>query len=117
VVCQEWLEMQVCRGARFGRSVVAPTSRRTDSEEPGMLRSRLVLATFLVVTCAACSHEEASPARPPSPDPTTSTPSAPTSSVPPELAGYDEKERAAYDLSWLRLVCKGPSVDERERVS
>ena len=22
-----------------------------------MLRSRLVLATFLVVTCAACSHE------------------------------------------------------------
>ena len=27
-----------------------------------MLRSRLVLATFLVVACAACSQNEASPA-------------------------------------------------------
>lgn len=61
-----------------------------------MLRSRLVLATFLVVTCAACSQNEASPAPPASPDPTTSAPSAPTSSVPPELAGYSEVERAAY---------------------
>lgn len=32
------------------------------SEEPGMLRSRLVLATFLVVTCAACGEDAAGPA-------------------------------------------------------
>ena len=99
MVCQEWLNMQVCRSARFGRSVVASTSRCADSEGPGMLRSRLVLATFLVVTCAACSQNEASPAPSPSPDPTTSAPSAPTSSVPPELAGYNEKERAAYETA------------------
>lgn len=64
-----------------------------------MLRSRLVLATFLVVACAACSHNEASPAPSPSPDPTTSAPSAPTSSIPPELAGYNEKQRAAYETA------------------
>lgn len=61
------------------------------------MRSRLVLATFLVVTCAACSQNEASPAPSASPDPTTSSPSASTPSVPPELAGYSEDERAAYD--------------------
>lgn len=64
-----------------------------------MLRSRVVLATFLVVTCAACSQNGASPAPPVTPDPTTSAPSAPTSSVPPELAGYSEDERAAYDAA------------------
>jgi len=64
-----------------------------------MLRSGVVLATFLVVTCAACSQNEASPASPTpsgSPSPTTSAPSASTPSVPPELVGYSEVERAAY---------------------
>jgi hypothetical protein len=99
VVCQEWLNMRVCRSARFARSVVASTSRCADSEGPGMLRSRVVLATFLVVTCAACSHNDASPARSPSPDPTMSAPSPPTSSIPPELAGYTEQQRAAYKIA------------------
>jgi hypothetical protein len=99
MVRHEWLNTQVCRSARFGGSVVASTSRCADSEGPGMLRSRLVLATFLVVTCAACSQNEASPAPSPSPDPTTSAPSAPTFSIPPELAGYDAKERAAYETA------------------
>jgi hypothetical protein len=98
-MCQEWLNMRVCRSARFARTVVASTSRCADSEGPGMLRSRLVLATLLVVTCAACNQNEASPVPSPSPDPTTSAPSAPTSSIPPELAGYDEKERAAYETA------------------
>jgi len=66
-----------------------------------MLRSRVVLATFLLVTCAACSQNGASPAPSVSPDPTstTSSPSAQTSSVPPELAGYSEDERAAYEAA------------------
>lgn len=64
-----------------------------------MLRSRVVLATLLVVTCSACSQNGASPAPSGSPDPTTSVPSAPTSSVPPELVGYSEDERAAYEAA------------------
>jgi hypothetical protein len=56
-----------------------------------------MFATFLVLSCAACSPEEATPAPSPSASPTTTTaPTAPTSSVPPELAGYNEGERAAY---------------------
>ena len=63
-----------------------------------------VLATFLVVSCAACSPEEATPATSPSASPTRATtapsaPTAPTSSVPPELAGYNEGERAAYETA------------------
>lgn len=96
MVCQERPKVQVGRGRRFGRNVVAPTSPRAKSKGLGMVRSRLVLATFLVVTCAACSQNEASPAPSGSPDPTTSAPSTPTSSVPPELAGYSEDEQAAY---------------------
>jgi hypothetical protein len=67
-----------------------------------MLRSRVVLATFLVASCAACGHNhETSPAPSPSPspDPTTSAPSAPTSSVPPELAGFNKRERSAYETA------------------
>lgn len=64
-----------------------------------MLRSRLVLATFLVVTCAACSDGGASPAPTASPSSTSSAPTAPTSSVPSELAGYSEQERAAYETA------------------
>lgn len=64
-----------------------------------MLRSRIVLATFLVVVCAACSQNGASPALSASPDPTTSAPSAPASSVPPELAGYSKDKRAAYEAA------------------
>ena len=64
-----------------------------------MLRSRLWLATFLVVTCAACSDGGASSAPTDSPSSTSSAPSASTSSVPPELAGYSEQERAAYETA------------------
>lgn len=64
-----------------------------------MLRSRVVLATFLVVACAACSQSGGSSGPSPSPDPTTSAPSAPTSSVPPDLVGYSEDERAAYEVA------------------
>jgi hypothetical protein len=61
-----------------------------------MLRSRLLLATLLVFTCAACSQNGASPAPTLSTSPSTSVPAAPTSSIPPELVGYSEAERAAY---------------------
>jgi len=61
-----------------------------------MLPSRVALASFLVLACAACSQNGALPAPSPSSSPTTSAPSAPTSSVPPELSGYSEQERAAY---------------------
>lgn len=63
-----------------------------------MLR-RLVLATFLVVSCAACGDDGATPAPIVSPSPTTSAPSAPTSSVPPDLAGYSEAERSAFETA------------------
>jgi hypothetical protein len=64
-----------------------------------MLRPWLVLATFLAMTCAACSQDAASPDPPTSPSPTASahtTPAAPPSTVSPELAGYSKKERSAY---------------------
>lgn len=64
-----------------------------------MLRSRLVLATFLVVACAACSPAEPSPTPPTDAPSTSSAPTAPTSSVPPELAGYSEQERVAYETA------------------
>lgn len=90
------LKMGAGRDVGFGRIVRNSTSPRADSEEPGMLPSRVALASFLVVACAACSQNGASPTPSPSSSPTTSAPSAPTSSVPPELSGYSEKERAAY---------------------
>ena len=95
----QWLKMRPVREAAIRRIVNDSTSPRANSEEPGMLRSRLVLATFLVVACAACSENGASPAPSASPISTTSAPSAPTSFVPPELAGYSEKERAAYETA------------------
>ncbi len=55
-VCRMWLKIQLSARGRLRRMVDGPTSPRANSEEPGMLRSRLVLATFLVVACAACSH-------------------------------------------------------------
>lgn len=64
-----------------------------------MLRSRIVLATFLVAACAACSDEGAFPAPTEDPSSTTSAPTAPTSSVPPDFAGYSEQERAAYETA------------------
>jgi hypothetical protein len=97
-VCQERPTSQPSQVGRSGRSVAASTSRRANSEA-GMLRCGLVLATFQVVTCAACSHNEASPARSASPDPTTSAAPPPTSSIPPELAGYTEQQRAAYKIA------------------
>jgi hypothetical protein len=62
-----------------------------------MLRSRLMLATFLVAACAACSDGAASTAPTESPSSTTSAPTDPTSPVPPELVGYTEQERVAYE--------------------
>jgi hypothetical protein len=98
-MCRMWPKVRSVRGGQSGRIVRDSTSPRANSEEPGMLRSRVVLATFLVVTCAACSQNGASPTASASSHPTTSAPSAPTSSVPPELVGYNEKERAAYETA------------------
>lgn len=91
-----WLRLQAVRARRLGRIVESTTPRRAYSGRPGMLRSWALLATLLVATCVACSNEGASP------DPTTSTSSttsAPTSSIPPELAGYSDDERAAYETA------------------
>jgi hypothetical protein len=79
-----------------GGTVIA-TDHAPFSEEPGMLRSRLVLATFLVVACAACGSKAADPAPTATSLATTSAPSVPTSSGATELAGYTEAERRAYD--------------------
>lgn len=61
-----------------------------------MLRTRIVLASFLVLTCAACTGGDATSAPPASPSSGTFVASTP-SSVPRELAGYSEDERLAYD--------------------
>ena len=99
MVCQERPTIQASQSSRSGRSVCRLNITRRADPEAGVLRLGFLLATLLVVTCAACSHDEASPARSPSPDPITSAPSAPTPSVPPELAGYNEKQRAAYETA------------------
>jgi hypothetical protein len=62
-----------------------------------MLRTRIVLASFLVLTCAACTGGDATSGPPASPTSSTSVASTPSSTVPPELAGYSEDERLAYD--------------------
>jgi hypothetical protein len=69
-----------------------------------MLRPGLVLATFLVAVCAGCSDEGASTTPTEGPSSTTSaagapTAAAPTSSVAPELVGYTEQERVAYETA------------------
>ena len=90
-----WLELQGVREARNAHIVVSTTPWRTYSEERGMLRSRIV-AALLLLPCAACSQDGASPAPRPTTSATSSAPTAPTSSVPPDLADYSEQERAAY---------------------
>ena len=62
-----------------------------------MLRTRTVLASFVVLTCAACTGGDATPGPPATPSPSTSVASTPASTVPPELAGYSEDERVAYN--------------------
>jgi hypothetical protein len=62
-----------------------------------MLRPRKWLASFLLLTCAACSGGEATTEPSNSPSPTTSAASTPTATVPPELASYSEEERLTYD--------------------
>lgn len=84
------------RGDKTECTVVTPTSPCTYSEEPGVLRIGVVLATFLVLACASCSDDNAAPVPTPSTHSASSTPSAPTPSVPAELAGFTEDERAAY---------------------
>jgi len=96
VVWPKGQEMRSGRDVGIGRIVRNSTSPRADSEEPGMLPSRVALASFVVVACAACSQNGASPTPSPSSSSTLSVPSAPTSSVPPELLGHSEPERAAY---------------------
>lgn len=91
--------MQARRIALGGRSVVAPASRCAYSKGHGMLRSRVVVATFLVLTCAACSDDGASTAPPTTASPTLSAPSTAAPSVPPELEGYGPDERAAYQAA------------------
>lgn len=88
--------MQAWLNRRIRRNLDGSTSPCADSEEPGMLRPRVVLATFLVVICAACGADGGSADPPPS-TPPDSTPSASRASEPPELAGYSAEERAAYD--------------------
>lgn len=61
-----------------------------------MLRSRLALASCLVVACAACSQNKAVTAPDPSTSSTSSVSSTPTSSQSPSPVGYTQKERAAY---------------------
>ncbi|MGK2876890.1 MAG: hypothetical protein ACSLEW_14850 [Nocardioides sp.] len=65
-----------------------------------MLRFRILFATPLVVVCAACGGTNADPAPIPSTSTQVADPTTPTSStsstIPPELAGYSEKEREAY---------------------
>src|SRR3954453_11633671 len=99
-----WRKMQPVRAGRLRRMVDEPTSPRADSEEPGMLRPGLVLAAFLVAACAGCSDEGASKAPTEGPSSTTSaagapTAAEPTSSVAPELVGYTEQERIAYETA------------------
>jgi hypothetical protein len=62
-----------------------------------MLRPRIWLASFLLLTCAACSGGAVTTEPSNSPSPTTSASSTPTATVPPELASYSEEERLAYD--------------------
>ena len=61
-----------------------------------MLRTRLVVATFLVLACASCSDQTAPPTASPSSSEPTTAPSAPTTSASPDVARYSKKERAAY---------------------
>ena len=68
-----------------------------------MLRSRLVLATFVAVACAGCNANDSVPTSAATPtstgEPTAQAPSDPATSVPPELAGYSDQERAAYQTA------------------
>jgi hypothetical protein len=59
-----------------------------------MLRSRLTLATFLMVVCAACGTKAADP-QPPTIS-SASTPIEPSSSASTHLAGFTHAERSAY---------------------
>lgn len=77
----------------------------TNSEEPGMSHLRLIVATFLVLACAACSQgggaagpspSGTSRSTDPSTAPTTPASSASTSSVPPALRRYSEPQRVAF---------------------
>ena len=99
MACRMGLKLQAVRDGRFRRRVGSSTSPRVDSGGPGMSRSRVGLASLLLLACAACNQNEAPPTASPSPNPTSSTPSAPTPSVPPELAGYNANERAAYEAA------------------
>jgi hypothetical protein len=82
-----------------GIIVVPSTAPRAHARGPGMLRTVLVVASFLVMTCAACSDGD-SP-KPPSPSPTSAmaSSSATSPSVPPELAGFTTDEREAFALA------------------
>lgn len=58
-----------------------------------MLRSRVVVATFLVASCASCGHSGATPQLQGA---TAEAPSSPTTSVSTGLASYTPDEQAAY---------------------
>ena len=78
-----------------------------------MLRSRTVLASFLVLACAACTGGDATSGPSASPSPSTSVASTPTSTVPPELTGYTEDERLAYDEA---LVAYADYLAESDKI-
>jgi len=91
-----WMKLRGIREGRFGRIVSGSTSPRAYSEGPAVLRSRVVLATVVVVACASCS-EDGGTSTPTEPPATPSASTAPTGSVPPELAGYSKTERTAFE--------------------
>lgn len=80
----------------FGRTVMASAAPRGHSRGTGMLRTVLVVASFLVMTCAACSDGETAKPPPPSAPPNETPTSSTSPSVPPELAGYTAAERETY---------------------
>jgi len=84
------------QSTEVGRTVIA-ADHAPISEEPGMLRSRVSVATFLVVFCASCGSSTANTASRSTSPATTSAPTAPVSSGQTALAGYTKAERRAYD--------------------
>lgn len=82
---------------RIRRNLGGSASPCADSEELGMLRHRVVLATLLVVVCAACGDDSGAA----NPAPGASSTASPSSGTPSDgssdLAGYTADEQTAYD--------------------
>lgn len=69
-----------------------------------MPRLRISLATLLLLACVACGEGEGEAPTSRSLDaPSPSAPAAPSSSIPPELAGYSLPEREAFEAAVVAL--------------